>query len=53
MNPVEGGDMRLQPLNMTELGAPPEPAAPEEPVTDEETQAAARAIKRLRLIRGK
>lgn len=54
MNPVEGGDMRLQPLNMTELGSMPEMpdpnAAPEAPISDEEKEQAARMIRRLRLV---
>lgn len=53
MNPVEGGDVRLQPLNMTELGSMPEapPADENAPVTDEEKEQAVRMIRKLRLIR--
>ena len=55
MNPVDGGEMRLQPLNMAPLGSEPEPVpdpvAPDEPITDAEKEQAARAIRQLRLIR--
>jgi len=55
MNPLpEGkGQGYLQALNMVELGAKPEPIPPDEeaPVTDEEKEQAARALRRLRLIR--
>ncbi len=63
MNPVEGGDMRLQPLNMAPLGSLPAPAtasppdltqgrSADDPITDEEKEQAAMIIKRLRLIKG-
>jgi HK97 family phage portal protein len=55
MNPIDGGDVYLQPLNMTKLGEFPEPAnnqLPEAPLTDEEIKQAASAIRKLRLIRG-
>jgi HK97 family phage portal protein len=59
LNPVKGGDTRLEPLNMVSIDengeriiqSAPEPAAPEAPITDQEKEAAARAIRQLRLIR--
>jgi hypothetical protein len=53
LNPVEGGDVYLSPMNMIsvdQLGKIPEPN-PEVPITDEEKEQAALAIRRLRLIR--
>ena len=54
MNPVAEGDGYMQPMNMIELGAKPEPepVAQDSPITDEEKEQAARALRRLRLIRG-
>lgn len=49
LNPIPNGDDYLQPLNMGIAG---QPAASAEPVTDDEAQAAARAIRQLRVIRG-
>jgi len=53
LNPVEGGDVYLSPMNMIsvdQLGKIPEPN-PEVPITDEEKEQAALAIRRLRIIR--
>lgn len=36
MNPVEGGDIYLQPMNMSEAGAPPEPDESEPPMLPDE-----------------
>jgi HK97 family phage portal protein len=56
MNPVPKGDGYLQPLNMGELGEKPELVTAggkqEAPVTDAEKEAAARAIRKLRIIGG-
>ena len=56
MNPVDGGDMRLQPLNMTELGNIPEPAPAPTPggqaqgaVPPDDTQ---KQVASLRIIKG-
>lgn len=63
MNPVEGGDTRLEPLNMVSIdedGEKDQPMIPagkpsaaeiDAPITDEEKERAALAIRRLRLIR--
>lgn len=57
LNPIPNGNDYLQPLNMGIAGEePPEPkpapviAPAEEPITDEEKEAAARMIKHLKLI---
>ena len=58
MNPVAGGDTRLEPLNMVSIDEsgnrvvdePPAPAAPEAPITDEEKEEAARMIQKLKLL---
>lgn len=53
LNPVPKGDEYLQPMNMTQLGAEPEPEpAPETPVSEDEAEQAARMIKKLRLMKG-
>lgn len=61
MNPVEGGDTRLEPLNMISIDEngqkqePPQIQAdkpPEAPVTDEEKEQAVRVIRQLRLLKG-
>lgn len=51
LNPIEGGDTYLSPMNMVpadQIGKLPE----ETPISDEEKEQAARAIRRLRLIKG-
>jgi HK97 family phage portal protein len=58
MNPVDGGDTRLEPLNMVSIDENGEKdqlqisagKPPEAPITDAEKEAAARAIRQLRLI---
>lgn len=54
MNPVPGGDIRLQPMNMTELGETSTEAAAasgQDEFTQQELQQAASALRHLRLIR--
>jgi len=54
MNPLPNGKGKiyLEPLNMIEAGADRTPEQIEDPTTDEEKEEAARAIRRLRLIKG-
>jgi HK97 family phage portal protein len=52
VNPIDGGDVHLQPLNMGKLGEFSEPKAVEAPITDDEKEQAARALRQLRIIKG-
>jgi HK97 family phage portal protein len=53
MNPYEGGDVYENPdIDTTDLNIDPN-KSPSDPVSEEEKEEAARAIKKLRLIRGK
>lgn len=49
MNPIEGGDDYLTPMNMNVLGE----ESNEDPPTDDELLRAAKVIRKLRLIKGK
>jgi HK97 family phage portal protein len=58
MNPVEGGDTRLEPLNMVAIDKDGnriyqvEPVSPDAPVTEDETKRAALVLRHLKLIKG-
>lgn len=58
MNPVKGGDSRLEPLNMVAIDKngnriyQVEPVAPGDPVTDEEKERAALVLRHLRFASG-
>jgi HK97 family phage portal protein len=52
MNPIEGGDTYLQPLNMTKLGEFPEPSPQPEQITEvEESERAIKTLIRLKLAK--